>query len=471
MVKFLICGNLEESHNDSSSAWQSLIKRVDSLQKSSHGPFACLLVAGGLFQDEHSYKDALASSDELQIPAYAIDCPSFVKEGETPKNMTYLQSATSGEACGMSTIHNLTVCWVNSGSVDQASINQVEKQCAAAAYRGCDVFLSSTWPKNTHNFMSEQEVGELTGLNVALGAGSDTVTRIAVASKPRYHFCGGDRARAIFYARTPYVNPAAGGSSSSRAPATRMISLARAPLPIPDSSSSSSSSGGGGGNTNKADKSKKWVHALSLEPIAHLGRDDDVFSVGHGYTECPYLEGGTAAAGAAGATSKRPRSEDNRTAQAGEQSDKRFKAEGQGRGTGVYFFGNNATTLDGTRVGGDNNKRPPGSANTTATNNSGNLTPPSDEAVKLFIGNLPREYTDEQIMRLLPGSITIHRPADKSKPRDHATGQYPVKTFAFVEFTEHAKAARVVEASTKYVFCYTIVLPLFCLMSLSLSIY
>ena len=123
-----------------------------------------------------------------------------------------------------------------------------------------------------------------------------------------------------------------------------------------------------------------------------------------------------------------------------QQMDKRFKADGQGQGTGVFFFGGNANDLSGARVGyrADSSQR---------QQSSTNLTPPSSSAVKLFIGNLPRDYTQEQILRLLPGAVTMHRPLDKSKPRDPISGHFPLKNFCFVDFIEHAKAAKVVEAS------------------------
>ena len=80
MVKFLICGNLEKNEDDSSgSAFSTLVKRVEALEKSSHGPFECLLVAGGLFQDERSYRESLGSSSRLPISTYAIDCPRLWK--------------------------------------------------------------------------------------------------------------------------------------------------------------------------------------------------------------------------------------------------------------------------------------------------------------------------------------------------------------------------------------------------------
>lgn len=422
MVKFLICGNLEHAGDAASeSAFLTLVKRVEALEKSNHGPFECLLVAGGLFQDERSYRDALGSSSILPIPAYAIDCPAFVDIGELPANLTYLDrsgGSAEGRGCGMSTIHKLTVCWVNDSSKEKGDVAEMESNCGAPGYRGCDVLLSSSWPKNSHNFLNNQEVDELKTLNIALGAGSENVTKTAVTCRPRYHFIGGDKSRAVFYQRTPYTNPGGIHAPNASAPATRMISLACAPL---ENSTAPASK----------EKCKKWMHALSLEPIVYL-KPEELLGIPSGsrYTDCPYLESATIIS-----SNKRPLDEGDGAAQ---QMDKRFKADGQGQGTGVFFFGGSANDLSGERVGSSGNR-----GQQVATN----LTPPSPTAVKLFIGNLPRDYTQEQILRLLPGAVTLHRPLDKSKPKDPMTGQYLLKNFCFVHFIEHAKAAKVVEAS------------------------
>lgn len=425
MVKLLICGDLEVSSEDDSS-FSTLVQRVDALTKSSHGPFDILLVAGGLFKDERSYKESLESGNKLSVPTYAIDCPDFVRDGALPSNLSYLDRSDGGIArkkCGITTVNSLTVCWVNETDRDSplsgGDMEELQSICEAPAYRGCDMLLSSSWPKNTHNFLNDKELDEMKTLNIALGAGSENVTKIAITCKPRYHFCGGDSARPIFYQRTPYTNPGGIHPTNAQAPATRLISLACIPL----------------SNSNAAtskDKSKKWMHALGLEPIVYLKADDLLgIPLGSRCTDCPYVENNI--------SNKRPLSVDDSGVQ---HMDKRFKADGQGQGTGVFFFGGSANDLNGARVGGrhEGNQRQQPAAN---------LTPPSSSAVKLFIGNLPRDYSREQILRLLPGAVSLHRPLDKTKPRDPITGEHPMKNFCFVDFVEHNKARNVVDASVK----------------------
>ena len=55
MVKFLISGCLERVEGNS-SPWETLVKRIDALQNSSHGPFDCIFVAGPLFEEESIFK-------------------------------------------------------------------------------------------------------------------------------------------------------------------------------------------------------------------------------------------------------------------------------------------------------------------------------------------------------------------------------------------------------------------------------
>ena len=167
MVKLLISGNLKASSEDDCS-FSTLVKRVDALTKSNHGPFDLLLVAGSLFEDESSYQEALKTDSKFSIPVYAIDCPVFVKDGELPSNLIYLdrsENESTTKKCGISTIHNLTICWINGTGgeslKDSGDFTTLKSICEEPAYRGCDVLLSSSWPQNAHYFLNEKELEDM----------------------------------------------------------------------------------------------------------------------------------------------------------------------------------------------------------------------------------------------------------------------------------------------------------------------
>ena len=429
MVKLLISGNLTDG-----ASWDTLVARLQALQASNHGPFDCVLVAGSLFTNETQLQHALqavAAGQEttedgtdnkaaLPIPCYAIDQPHWVTKGyyqmpggnaegvgaagtedpeggsrtRLPQHFSYItseihsdQAAGAAASSGLATLHSLTVAFQNIDAKD-VDVALVKKSCARAAYRGCDVLLTSSWPAELHHFLGATELEGLRSLNVGLGSGSAGVAKCASTVLPRYHASGGDASKNVFYQRAPYVNASSGHVT---VPATRFVSLAHVgATPVP------------GANA----KTAKYIHALSLEPIVHM-TDAAICEVPTGVTDCPYGAGTVI-------HNSNKRSAPGKT----EDASKRFKAEGAGATAGANFFGSAGHGPTGMRIGAK----------------STNVTPPSADATLLFLGGLPT-LASEEILKLLPGSISVRRPDGKN--------------FGFAEFESHAAALRIVEESVK----------------------
>jgi len=118
-------------------------------------------------------------------------------------------------------LSNLTIAYLNSSSTSANSIIDTAKAFASIG-KGCDILLTSEWPRDMHHFVDESELRDLStnniGLattytyfqtillrstNIRIGSGSKFSASIACALKPRYHFVGGKK---CFYQRSPYRN-------------------------------------------------------------------------------------------------------------------------------------------------------------------------------------------------------------------------------------------------------------------------
>lgn len=394
MVKFLVAGCLD-STND---GWVSLTSRVKALQSSQHGPFAVLLVSGALFSTKEQYDSAMQQgAPALEIPTFITSLPLFVVEngGRLPGNVQCL--ATAGmQHVGLATVATLTVAFVNSCKAPSTELDALRVQTSSASYRGCDVLLSDDWPKDMHHFIDESEYQSLQQLVGPgfLGAGNNGVTIVSTIVRPRYHFSSAH----VFFQRTPYRNFA---SASSPSPVTRFISLA------PVSASK--------------DKDKKWLHALSLDPIVYMSASELVEEPA-GTTDSPYVSVGTK-------TLARPQQLTLQERVASENDAKRMRLTG----AGSHFFGH----LSAARPSASSL----GALPTAPAAHSVNLVPPSSTATTLFVGNMPR---------VAPGSIS--RPDAELKsllPSCLAVRIQEGKAFAFAEFESHGAAKSVVDACTR----------------------
>lgn len=420
MVKLLFCGDIVGN-------WTVLVDRVKSLQKSAHGPFDALLLVGKCFHSEAEFKDVL----EKHIPnipsllkMYSFDYHSYIEGYSLPPNLVVINS--SSIYCGILTIdHNLTISYIsrildNSKLDDtngyQQALEKVKAIVSSPGYRGCDALISKEWPKDMHHFMDSSELVEYRSTNIGIGTGSKSVASFACLVQPRYHFVSGVGS---YFQRSPYSNKPKGGVTSTTASSsfTRLTSL--------DSVSTSK------------DKAKKWMHALSINPIINLS-NAELYELPPGTTECPYIETGVAISGSGGGDRWK---HSLGTSNQEHQANKRVKVDDPFPGivrpplppgpapppppssasSGSYFFGTMGVAS---------------SSGSGGYNNSGvNLVAPSSQACTLFIGGLLRSMTESDLEGVLNDVLSIKRP--------------PGKSFAFVEFTSHAAALKAVEISAR----------------------
>lgn len=432
MVKLLFCGDIVGN-------WPVLVDRVKSLQKSAHGPFDALLLVGKCFHSEAEFKDVLDKhipNISSPLKMYSFDYHSYIEGYSLPSNLVVINSSIISSYCGILTIdHNLTISYISRIIDDksnkladsngyQQALEKVKAIVSSPGYRGCDVLISKEWPKDMHHFMDSSELVEYRSTNIGIGVGSKAVSSFACLVQPRYHFVSGVGS---YFQRSPYSNIPKASSSSSF---TRLTSL--------DSVSTSK------------DKAKKWMHALSINPIINLS-NAELYELPPGTTECPYIETGVAinnasavvggGGGEVGDRWKHSLGSSNQEYQA----NKRVKVDDPLPGiirpplppgpappppppppssvsSGSYFFGTMGVA----------------SSSGSGSGSSGgyvNLSAPNNQACTLFIGGLLRSMTESDLEGVLNDVLCIKRP--------------PGKSFAFVEFTSHAAALKAVEISAR----------------------
>ena len=126
----------------------------------------------------------------------------------------------------------------------------------------------------------------LQSLGLGLGSGEAIVNKIATICRPRYHIASMsnitlsgaryNKERDIAYVRPPYRNMLGNTLHGESIVTTRFLSLSS----IPSTEEAT---------TIAKDKSKKWMHALSLDPIIHMNTNDVYASV-IGSTDFPYVD-------------------------------------------------------------------------------------------------------------------------------------------------------------------------------------
>lgn len=355
----------------------TLEKKLSSLH-ASKGPFSCCLLLGNLpnaSSSSSSFSPA-ASHEENERDATihpsstsAFPLPVFVQgveneEEPLPENVHLLPRE------GRVQVQNLNIaCFFPSPKSQPCKDKHTKEeedvvQRVVGSGEPCDIFLSSEWPEGVSN-----------GLGVfpstSVPSGNPLVSDMACRLAPRYHFTTGE----TFYQRPPYSNCGVGREWI----VTRFLTLA----PV--------------SNSTAAEKSLKWMHALSLEPA---GLSPAASTAPTASTlPCPYS-----------ASSKHMTSNDSSSiSTSGER--KRKVEECQSTAGGGFFFGDMA--------------RPRAPA--------AKLQPPSRDAKKLFVGGLPASIQEKELLQGFTGAVSARLPSGKS--------------YAFVEFKTHDDAMRVVTES------------------------
>ena len=373
-VKVLVCGDVDGN-------FELLLTRVATLQGSAHGPFDVLLFSGKLFQSAEEFA-AVAPTLRFPLPTYAFD-RTGVADDVLPgdSNLEFFNAY----GAGLATVSGLTVAFL-SPFADAEYVQDAKDITGLAGYRGCDVLLTADWPRETHHFLEEADLAALRSTGVGMGIGSQGVADFALAVRPRYHFAA---TRGAFYQRPPYRNSPHVGASGQPlpSPCTRFVGLGRV--------------------SASKDKERKWLHALSLEPIVHM-RGEDVAAAPAGTTDCPY---------ASINTSLRPPLPPGAQPPA-----KRMRtdlpmggAAQSGASSGSFFFGNRGLNRDGSRVGQS-------------------VGPPNPAAKTLFIGGIGA-LTGPELFCAMEDVADVRVVEGKG--------------FAFCTFATPAAARKVVEGSAK----------------------
>lgn len=249
----------------------ALFARVGAVH-ASKGPFDCLLCVGDFFGADPAA--TLARVREISVPlrTYLIGTPPPAAEGTGAaadadgmielRPEVYCLSGT-----GIVTVHGLRLAFasMHNAAAEGAptlteAVVELRGRVTDPAYVGCDLLLTHDWPRGFCRQLPEGGVpADVLPERDLPEVGSETVAEIAACVRPRYHFCATEDQ---FFQRAPYRQrtTAAGGLS-----VCRLVCLACV----------------------GPDKKKKWLHALSLAPMATMAADQ-LAAATDNTTDSPY---------------------------------------------------------------------------------------------------------------------------------------------------------------------------------------
>jgi len=232
-----------------------LFNRVATLHASKAGPFDALFITGEFFPpaDEPeggvastAFEDYLMGVKEVPVPTYFMEGPSTSAEAK------YGSVLPGSELCpnckylgpgGLELVGKLTVGYLSQRHTDK-DIAKILEPASTSTFLGADLFFTTDWGQHVaaghDSYLSES------GISNAADVGSSTVADLAVVLRPRYHFAARP---SLFFQRPPYKNHAT-KPKTKLSHVTRFVSLA----PVSESK----------------EKSKKWLHAISIEPLPYM---------------------------------------------------------------------------------------------------------------------------------------------------------------------------------------------------------
>jgi len=247
MVKVLISG-------DVCGRLGALADKVQALNESKHGPFDGVLCAGEFFAPDPSDGDLQAflnGERTFPIPLYFVTGKNafdgLQKDGNLlAPGIHFLGSVglrSIAELDGLKVMF-LSGCdeEASSGSSSpqqfaeeglQLLLGALEEEHAKNGTANVDVLLTPDWPKDVLSCLGPSTKPGIELENATL---SQAARRSCVAAMPRYHFAG---SRSVFFQRFPFKN----GPFF-----TRFIALGKV-------------------DSKNKQRSKKWLHALSFEPL------------------------------------------------------------------------------------------------------------------------------------------------------------------------------------------------------------
>lgn len=382
MVKILVCGDIN-------SKFETLTKRINALQSSNHGPFDLLICIGTFFQNSEEL-ESICPNLKLSIDTLIHDSNNIINNSNDKLLPSNLKVLYNNQGCVVEKKLNIAYSDVKSCSSksDLSNLDEFNDMTSKTYYRGCDILLTTDWPQSMHHFLENEEYNKLQSLGVGIGTGNRDATSLAVLLKPRYHFVIG---RNVFYQRSPYRN---NNSSGKNYPCTRMVALSQV-------------------NDISKDKTRKWLHALSLEPMTSMS-DADLLQESIGTTDCPYADIGPDTLSSTGIpTGLSNGLSTNVSNNKRSMNNVSYTTVGHTNGNvapGAFFFG-------------QHNKR----MKTTS------LVAPSANATTVYIGNVPNEASELEVRSVFPHATTIRK--NEGKP------------FAFVSFSSFDIARSLVDTA------------------------
>lgn len=248
-----------------------LFKRVEAVNTKA-GPFDMLLCVGSFFGPGNlgweSYKSGRC---KVPLPVYILG-PNDENEllpypdlagCEICENVIYL-----GKQGSFTTKEGLKIGYMSGVQSNDplkakdynycvTNLQQLEQNLKwdDSKYQGLDILLTSDWPKGISTQAPKPETDDLS-------VGKSLISRLALLSRPRYHFSG---LHGEHYERPPYRNHSVASESTKHT--TRFISLANV------------------GNREK----KKWLYAFNITPISSIARSELMLQP-VGTTDMPFMD-------------------------------------------------------------------------------------------------------------------------------------------------------------------------------------
>jgi len=265
-LKILVSGDAEGNIS-------ALFKRVEAVNAKA-GPFEMLLCVGSFFGPGNlGWSDYKSGRCKVPLPTYILGPTAPAQLSAYPEmagcelaeNVIYL-----GRQGCFTTKEGLRIAYISGSQAQDSleagahnytveSLNSLEATLRwdSDKYQGVDILMSSDWPKGISNLLNKRPdtVDDETH-------GSALISRLALLSRPRYHFAG---LHGEHFERPPYRNHAIGSEVSKHV--TRFISLARV------------------GNKEK----KKWLYAFNVTPLTTMDHHELVAQP-QGVTDMPFRE-------------------------------------------------------------------------------------------------------------------------------------------------------------------------------------
>jgi len=252
-VKILVCGDVE-------GKFTQLFNRVTTVHK-KNGPFEMLICVGEFFgRDFEEWQNVVDKKLQPPLPMYILG-PSKTEnehyyqrltDGDISENITYL-----GSQGVLATGSKLRIAYFvkQEGPSTATDVERfITPIMNETGFKGVDILLTSKWPQGVTKFAG-QPIG-----GISPNFESKFISQIALALRPRYHFCGLEGAH---YERLPYRNHQILAEKAVHV--TRFIALGKV------------------GNDDK----QKWLYAFGIQPMSTLDRSELTKQPADA-TECPY---------------------------------------------------------------------------------------------------------------------------------------------------------------------------------------